>query len=1409
MEKIPEPWLKSVRKGDYRALAEQTANTSAIEPTDKLLAATWYARAQRALGNGAEANSRLLEVAGSKFSAGAEEIATFAEELVQCGYYEVAGRFAELLQRSGAVQADYIWAIVWRERENWSRCEEALARLRLRGEEWGTLAAIQGAWAAMRQGRHSLVDSLLAPLAQENHIGIRKLFVRHDLSSGQWAMARQRLEHIAKEQPLDWEWPGLLAAALMPLTLASGDRNLKPNTDGIGDLFDLALARQPRQPETLVNRARWRLACGDIQGAESDCNEALLIKPWFDAPVLLWVERAVGARDFVLAQSILERARRHLDTPKRAGAALDLMRLMGAKKQDLIAAAQRLADQYPEDAHAFRTAGAALQSVKKLDQAAANYARALNLVPEDAGTRNNMALLYRDRGDLDEAINAWRGVKTGINDSIRLNYALTLLERGDTLEAEAMFVDILKRDPKHAAALRGLAEIAYAAGEDQLAWTRSLDSLRIDRKNPLAWRTAAGVARRLEGEANAVALLLRGESLARPVLPVRRALFQLWRGTLVYAELKEKVAAWCGEEPEEVQYWLMAADTAFDFNDFDSAESHLQKALAYDLDIANEALVRFYLKRDRQGAARRITEQAVRADPKTVKNWGLLAEVLYRQERFVQAHEVIDNALKIEPMRLSLVRLKVGFHQAREEFDAGIACARELFDAEGTLEQLSLLVGALRRAQRHTEAVNVINSALKNNSSDRTLRLMRASALRRAGQHDAALAEYESLYGDESENFAVVSRYARALTEADRLPEAIRVLNKLAEKSSYRPDLMVLVVELMSREGAGDAAGRLLETALNRSPANLELWLQKAKLLKINNDIATETQTWREVLARFPARRWAGAVPDLVRLDLLAPMQNALNAWRNAEPGNPQPWWAAFRVAKEMKNYELALQNLAKIEALRGPSANVYGERAAIFQEQWKMSEAVGELRRAITLRPDSPELYEQLLNIQVKAGDFDQFDDVMSRLQHMLGDQRYLRYANLFFNINCHPIWSAAEVWRFYQNWYERSIKPDLPAPTKYQNSADPARRLRIGYVSPDFRRHAVAYFSEPLLIEHDRVQFELFAYAHLDQNQADQYTERYKSYFHHWTEIGGMSDIELDRRIRNDGIDILIDLAGHTSNNRLKLFIRKPAPVQASWIWGAGQTTGLPQVDYLLSDTASVPPEHDVYVAEKVVRMSRPGLPFKPAHDVLEPTALPCLTNQFITFGVLARPLRTNRRSVALWAKILHRVPKSILRFDHVPYAEADVQQRLIGYFAEHGITVDRLQFRNTRPHWQVYKEIDLQLDPFPAGSGTTASEGLYMERLVITLKSRPPMGLIPHSQLTAMGLDQLCTAETEDEYVEKAVALVADIPRLAALSAGLRERMKDSWLMDYVAYGREAAVMYRQIWRDWCAKQAGDGA
>lgn len=1390
-------WQALAMANQWAELVRSTEQEQA--PALLVVSALWRARALRALDQGDEANTLLLTTSRGKFEVPAAHLAELTEELIQAAYYEDAARLAARLQRAGLPQADYLWAVLWREREDWGQCEAALARLALYGGEWQMLAEIQTSWLRLRQGRIALAAEHLSPLAANPHPGIQKLLARLELAQGQFAAACTRLEAVSRLQPLDWEWPPLLAAALAPSQLDKDPQKIMA-------LFQQGLQRQPRQAEALFNRARLCLILGDGARAQQDCDQSLTIKPWFDAPVLLWVEQALGQKDYARAHAILNQARLQLDTPKRAAAALDVLRLQGSKNKLLVEAADAALKIFPDDFGLLRTAGAAYQSAKKLDQAARCYAQVLERVPDDSATANNLAQLYRDRGDLEEALHVWRGIVDRRNLTVQLNYAFALLERGDKLEAERRFASGLASAPDHPQALRGMAEVHYAAGRIEPAWELACRAVRADTSNPLSWKTAAGIARRRGGDAAAIQVLSEGEGQAQPVLPIRQALFQRYRVVLSPDELLKQVMRWCEGEAQEADYWLMAADAAFDANDFEHCEALIKQAMAVDVLAGGPALVRFYLGRDRQGAARRVAEQLVRDDPSIMKHWGLLGEVLYRQERFAEALRALDEGLQREPTRLALHRQKIGILLAREQFEAAVAAAQQFYELEPGILQLDLLREALCRAQRFDEASILLSAARQKQPNDRTIALLLVNVLQLAGRQVEALAELAVLYSKEPENFDVVQRYSRALIETGRYADACQLLRNLAEKSGQRPELMAAIVEILREDGALTEAADLLGAALARSPEYLPLWHQQAMLAKRRDDGAGEKAAWLEIIRRFPPRQWAAyAIADLIRLGLDDELLEALNAWRVAEPASRDPWWAAFRAAKEMKKNDLALQMLDKIETLGGGKVpEVMAERANILHEGWLLTPAISNLQQAIALRPDRVSFIEDLLNILVKAGDFDDFDRLMGKLEHLLGDRRYSRFRNFFFNINCHPNWTAAEVWRFYKEWYERSVKPGLPPPKAHVNPSDPARKLRIGYLSPDFRRHAVAYFSEPLLIEHDREQFELYAYAHLDAGQADGYTERFKTYFDHWTETRGMSDDELERKIREDQIDILVDLAGHTSNNRLSLMLRRPAPIQASWIWGAGQTTGLPQVDYFLTDSASVPPEHDAYMAEKVARMSRPGLPFKPAHDVLEPTPLPCLSNGFITFGVLARPLRTNRNTVALWAKILQRVPTSILRFDHVPYAEADVQQRLIGYFAEHGISPERLQFKNTRPHWQVYQEIDLQLDPFPAGSGTTASEGLYMERLVVTLKSRPPMGLIAHGQLEAMGLDPLCTADTEDEYVEKAVALVDDCQRLAELSAGLRERVKNSWLMDYAGYGREVAGMYRQMWRDWCANK-----
>ena len=1363
---------------------------------DRLTAGLWQVRSLRALERGGQANDILVQLANSPFEASVSEVAELAEELVQANYHDLSEQIAARLLVAGAkAQGSYISAILLREREEWSAAENTLQELETAESPWPALARIQRAWVLLRQGRGRAAFIELGPLAVEQHLGVQKLLARIEIQTSQFSKAEQRLLDVSKRQPLDWEWPGLLGVAKANLP--------GPNAADIRRLYDTALARQPRQPDVLVNRARIALAFGELESARIDTDDALACKPWYDPPVLVWTEYAVARKVYVEARRSLNAARKNIDTPRRAAAALDLDRMDTNFSRSLLERrAQALSDQFLQDSNAQRSAGAAMQQIGKHDQAALFYEKALRLAPEDFGTLNNLALLYRERGDIDEAIANWRLCLDDANATVLVNFAIALSEHGDRGEARSHMEELLKREPNNAAAHRVLADIAHHAGEDVTALFHAESALRLDAQNHLSWITLERIKARQLGEQAALTVLGQALGVVSTPLPIHQAMFSRWRKVLRPEALLERVSLWCTKFPSQHEYWLMASDAAHDANRFDECERCLLEVRRINFSEGGRALVRFYITRDREEAAHNQAKQLVKDDPDLMSHWGMLAEVQYRQDLPEEALKTLGAALKRQPGRLSLVRQKVGILLAMERFMDAVAEATTAVEADPKPFAIALLMEALGRARMHSEAVAITRERLKHSPQNQMLRQTYARALERAGDLPAAISEFADLHKNQPGNLLIAEQYVRVLVSMDRFEEAINTLRNMIRMIGSSPDLTVSVAGLMQEHGALNEARFELQLVWQEHPDSLPVAMQMVNLERRCGQTDTERTVWQGVIERFPVRNWISRItPHIQRLGLDKAVEAALNKWRVAEPDSPAPWWHAFYVAKELKRYAIALSLLDQIEKRTGPSSQTHSYRADLFQELWRIGDALREIRAAIDLRPNEFSYRQKLFDILVKSGDFDEIDPLLARMEKLLGDRRYAYYKNLFFNVNCHPTWSAEHLWHFYRDWYERAVKPLLPAFKPHDNLPNPNRRLRVGYLSPDFRRHAVAYFSEPLLIGHERNEFELFAYAHLEPGQEDQYTARFKSYVHHWVEIAGMSDMELERRIRNDKIDILVDLAGHTTNNRLGLMTRRPAPLQVSWIWGAGQTTGLPQINAFMADLESVPSEHNEYMAERVLRMGRAGLPFKPADDMPEPVPLPCSRNNYITFGVLARPLRTNRRTVAVWAQILQAVPLSVIRFDHSPYVEQDVQTRMVELFAEHGVHASRLQFHNTRPHWLAYHAIDILLDPFPAGSATTASESLFMERVVVTLRDRPVMGRITHGQLSAVDLQTTCSAGSEDEYVDFAVALAQNQSWLIDISTGLRERTRASWLTDYDGLGQEVSRLYRGMWTEWC--------
>jgi protein O-GlcNAc transferase len=483
--------------------------------------------------------------------------------------------------------------------------------------------------------------------------------------------------------------------------------------------------------------------------------------------------------------------------------------------------------------------------------------------------------------------------------------------------------------------------------------------------------------------------------------------------------------------------------------------------------------------------------------------------------------------------------------------------------------------------------------------------------------------------------------------------------------------------------------------------------------------------------------------------------------------------------------------------AIEPDSADLHHYLGYLHHETRELEQAISCFQKALSIQPDYAEVHGNWARSLQERGDL---DEAIVRGRMALDMKPELDGArnNLLFALNYHPDKTASEIFSAYCDYDHRVGLPLRGSWREHTNARDSNRRLKVGYVSPDFRQHPVRHFLEPLLAHHDKRQVEVYAYAEVSVE--DSATGRFRNYAEHWVPTVGLGDEALAARIRSDGIDVLVDLAGHTAKNRLSVFARKPAPVSVSWL-GFGYTTGLSAIDYLLTDAASAPEGSENLFAEQPWRLATPGYAYRPAEGMGEVNALPAQDRGFVTFGTLTRSVRVNHRTIKAWSQILHRVPQSRLVVDSGNYQHQSMSAALLAKFAAHGIGPERLQIGYHSPPWDVLRGIDIGLDCFPHNSGTTLFETLYMGLPYVTLAGRPSVGRLGSSILIGVGHPEWI-AHSEDEYVKIAVALAADLPALATLRAGLREQMCASALMDEAGFARKVEAAYREMFARWAA-------
>jgi len=458
-----------------------------------------------------------------------------------------------------------------------------------------------------------------------------------------------------------------------------------------------------------------------------------------------------------------------------------------------------------------------------------------------------------------------------------------------------------------------------------------------------------------------------------------------------------------------------------------------------------------------------------------------------------------------------------------------------------------------------------------------------------------------------------------------------------------------------------------------------------------------------------------------------------------------------------------------------------------------RVHEACANYRAALEIEPGLADTHHNLGNALLRGGFL---GEAISSFRNAVKSDpdRASYHSDLVFHLHFHPAYDSRALLAEARGW-ERAHAAGLAGPpARRERDRAPDRRLRIGYVSPNFRRHCQAFFMSPLLENHDHEHFEIFCYS--DAARTDDWTDRLLARADRAQTVTGMSDAALAERIVDDGIDILVDLTMHMADSRLRTFARRPAPIQVCWLAYPG-TTGLSAIDYRVTDPYLDPPDSDVDAyAERPLRLPETFWCYDPlTSEAVGPLA--ARQRGHVGFGSLNNVLKVSDASIALWAQVLRRVEHSTIT---LLAPVGDAREKTLDHFEAQGIERGRVRFveyQSRQLYLATYRSIDIGLDTVPYNGHTTSLDALWMGVPLVTLVGSTVVGRAGLCHAMNLGLPEL-VARTPEQFVSIAAGLAEDIDRLSSLRAGLRARMERSPLMDGARFARNMEAAYRSVWR-----------
>jgi protein O-GlcNAc transferase len=668
--------------------------------------------------------------------------------------------------------------------------------------------------------------------------------------------------------------------------------------------------------------------------------------------------------------------------------------------------------------------------------------------------------------------------------------------------------------------------------------------------------------------------------------------------------------------------------------------------------------------------------------------------------------------------------------------------------------------------------------------------------------------------------------------QAGRLDHAETGYRRVLQSDPTNADALHLLGVLLHQQGQHEPAIASIEKALRFRPSNPYMLSDLGSAYAGLNRTERAETCFRTALALAPSlveahNNLGNMLSDQGKL------AEAEASYRQAielEPGYVEAWANLGAVLAESSRYDEALSHYERALALNPNLPEIHNNLGNAELALGRFAQAESRYHRALSLNPDFALSHCGLGRLQRLAGHLvaaenscrraialaPDLADAHCSLGDVLKDQGRLEeaiecyrkaitakpglaeaHASILVALDYLPGAAPEAIFQEHLDFAQRFF-PALPR-DDHANAPDPERRLRLGYVSGDLREHPVAQFLEPVLARHDASAFQVFCYS--THHVPDAATARLQALCPVWRQLTGLDDDAAVQAIEADGIDILVDLSGHTAFNRLAVFARKPAPVQVTWL-GYLNTTGLSAMDYRITDHLACPDAgFDALHSERLARLPHSQWCYQPPAECPAVVPSPAVASGTVTFACFANLAKIGPHVIELWSELLQRVPGSRLLL--VRRGLTSLSEDYLARFRAHGIAEERILLEEAKPfreYLELHGRADIVLDTFPYAGGTTTCHALWMGVPVVSFAGRSIPSRSGASLLTAAGLGHLA-AESTGEYLEIAQSLARDLPALAALRAGMRARLQTSPLMDGETFTRDLEQAYRSMWRAWC--------